>query len=271
MERIREAIELAKAKSAAGGNQERRPRQTVSPSGFENSTVIGQLATALLSERHLESMRIVAHQPTNPMVPAFDILRTSVLQAMDENGWQTLVVSSPTPGCGKTVTAINLALSIARLPDRNVILIDLDMRRPLVSTYLGLKQEKGLLDGLSGEAPLADCLVQLNIAGPQLSVMANRGAIANPAEVMGSREMKSLIAQLRNDRRKPIIVLDTSPMLVCDDVLALLPQIDCLVLAIAERMSTAKDVEACERMLQSSNYLGLVLTKSHETTESYYY
>ena len=68
----------------------------------------------------------------------YDMLRTQVLQEMDKKSWQFLAVTSPTAACGKTVTACNLAMSIARLPERSVLLVDLDLRKPMVAEYLGV-------------------------------------------------------------------------------------------------------------------------------------
>jgi protein-tyrosine kinase len=271
MERIKEAIERAKSEGARLGGHEQSTRRAVPLARPEEAVSRPPMATAKLSEAHLESTRIVAHRPSNPMTTAFDVLRTSVLRQMDAHGWQTIAVSSPTQGCGKTVTAINLALSLARQADRHVVLIDLDMRRPLVGNYLGFKQKNGLFQALSNEIPLAHCMVHLDVASPQLSVIANSQPIANPAEVISSKEMAHLFQQITATPQKPIVVVDTSPMLECDDVMALLPRLDCLVLAVAERLSTATDVKACERMLQTSNYLGLILTKSHEKSDGYYY
>ena len=64
------------------------------------------------------------------------MLRAQVLQSMDENGWQFLAVTSPTTGCGKSVTAINLALSVARQSERSVFLVDMDLQRPKIADYL---------------------------------------------------------------------------------------------------------------------------------------
>jgi protein-tyrosine kinase len=271
MDRISKAIELAKAKGASLGNPESKFRRPIPLDQLTVAQNYLPLANAQLKEKYLESQRIIAHQAAHPAVAAFDVLRTSLLQEMDTNNWQTLAISSPTAGCGKTVLAVNLALSMARVPDRHVVLIDLDLRRPRVASYLGLDQTSGLFQVLSGQAPLHNCLTNISIASSQLSVLSNNDPVSNPAEVIGSKEMKNLLAQIKSDARKPILIVDTSPMLACDDVLALLPRLDCIVLAVAERQSTAADVSSCERLLQSANYLGLVLTKSSEQTESYYY
>jgi hypothetical protein len=272
LERIREAIELAKAKGVAlGGMELPRRREVPVHSGDAYARGGDDIAMQATNALHLEDMRVVAHQAANPMTPAFDILRTSVLQLMDSHGWQTLAITSPTPQCGKTVTAINLALSIARMPGRHAVLLDLDMRRPLVGAYLGVSPKGGLFQLLAGEMPARDCMVRLDIAGPQLTVISNRVAVSNPAEVISSKEVADLLTSLKSGSGKPIVVLDTPPMLACDDVLALLPTIDCIAMTVAEKVSKADEVTACERHLKSVNYLGLVLTMSKEAHGHSYY
>ena len=271
MERIREAIKLAKEKGLGVGELEPGKRRPMPLAPAPEAYDFQSLTVHTVDERHLEKMRVVAHMASHPMAPAFDILRTSVVQLMTENNWQTIAITSPTPGCGKTVTAINLALSIARIPKKQVILLDLDMRRPLISSYLGIKPKGGLFELLTNELPVEECMVHVNVAGNRLSIIPNRTAIQNPAEVIGSKEMTDLLHRLRSANGSPTIVIDTPPMLLCDDVLTLLPNIDCVALNIAEKMSKAEEVIACERHLKSVNYLGLILTKSQELQGQAYY
>jgi hypothetical protein len=83
-----------------------------------------------LRAEHLERHRIVAYNKNSNMNWAFDLLRTQVLQTMEENGWRTLAITSPTPAAGKTVLAINLAMSIAHHTNKTALLVDFDLRRP---------------------------------------------------------------------------------------------------------------------------------------------
>ena len=91
-----------------------------------------------LDAAHLESKRIIAHDIVDPRSRSFDMLRTQVLQSMDMKSWQFLGATSATEGCGKSVVSTNLALSIARQPERSVLLVDLDLRKPQVASYLGI-------------------------------------------------------------------------------------------------------------------------------------
>ena len=101
---------------------------------------------------HLERSRVVAHGASSEHGRYYDMLRTQVLQEMDKKSWQFLAVTSPTAGCGKSVTACNLAMSIARLPERSVLLVDLDLRKPMVANYLGIESNGGVLSVLEGRA-----------------------------------------------------------------------------------------------------------------------
>jgi protein-tyrosine kinase len=98
-----------------------------------------------LDAAHLVSKRILAYNHGEAHAAPFDMLRTQVLQSMDGKDWRLLGVTSPTVGCGKTVTAINLALSIGRQPERSVLLLDLDLRKPRVASCLGLKPNDGVV------------------------------------------------------------------------------------------------------------------------------
>ena len=122
MENIRQAIERAKA----GSSFQRRP--TLAPatdldqqsrySGAQHFDAQPEAQEIELNSAHLQAHRIISYGTSNPLSRPFDMLRTQVLQTMDAKGWKVLAVTSPTAACGKTVTAVNLALSIARSPEK---------------------------------------------------------------------------------------------------------------------------------------------------------
>ena len=96
---------------------------------------------------------------------------------MDANGWKVLGVTSPTPGCGKTLTAINLGFSVARQPDRSVILMDLDLQRPRLSDYFGIApRNEGTLGVLKERATLGNVTVPILAGNQELVVIPTLGA-----------------------------------------------------------------------------------------------
>jgi Mrp family chromosome partitioning ATPase len=276
MERIKEAIKLAKSQRD-GGNlavtsevQEFAGREPVHRPA-RSAEPLPETPTLHANRKNLETNRIIAHRIDHPNVPSFDMLRTKVLQEMDQNDWRILVITSPTMACGKTVTATNLALSIARQPERHAVLVDLDLRKPMVAANLGVSLQWGLSDYAEGRANLEDLIFHVDIASPQLSIIANNTSLRHSSEVIVSRHIRSLFERLRSHPLRPIIVVDMPPILVSDDVIAFLPQSDCCLLAVAEGATTAREIDASVQMLGGTNYLGCVLTKSSEHAETYYY
>jgi protein-tyrosine kinase len=273
MERIKEAIRLAREHRQSQGLTPARPkRNEVSSKAapLASQDVSFEVEMLPTSRAHLEMNRVLLPSRGNPNVSAFDMLRTKVVQDLKANEWHMLLVTSPTAGCGKTVSAINLALSIARQPEQHVVLLDLDLRKPRVAANLGITPRHQLQDVLNGDVPLQDALFSVDIGGPHLSFLVNTRPIAQPVEVLVSRQMQDIILSLRQSKAKPVIVVDMPPVLLSDDVLAFLPQTDCSLLVVAEGQSILKEIESSEKLLSGGNLLGCILTKSTEPVENYY-
>jgi len=285
MERIKEAIEKAKTHGVVSG--------TVSSNAVNRGTVVHQLdrlakvpyaeapaptdqdilyrqtPVVELNAAHLESQRIVAHQKLHPATWAFDLLRTQVLQKMDENGWRTLAVTSPTPDAGKTVVAINLAISIAQHANRSSLLVDLDLRRPQVAASLGLQADISLNQVLVGTVGVEKAMVNPGI--PRLVVLPTKQAMPGAAELLGSSRVAALLGELRERYEDRVLVVDLPPVLAVDDVLTVLPQIDCVLLVVGNGTSTRKEIEESMNRLSKSHLLGVVLNKDDAPSQNAYY
>jgi protein-tyrosine kinase len=192
MERIRQAVERAKVSGAAVtppqeqagfAAQQAAIRPTASTPGLAQSWG----TEVALNGAHLESNRIISHDIADPRSRSFDMLRTQVLQSMDLNSWQVLGVTSPTAGCGKTVVATNLALSIARQPERSVLLVDMDLQKPQVASHLGLKCNTGLLSVLEGRTKLSSTIIQASISSQKFLVLPSESSTLRSSEWMASR------------------------------------------------------------------------------------
>jgi protein-tyrosine kinase len=229
----------------------------------------GGLREVVLDEADLEAARIIGHDVVDPRAKSYDILRTHVLQTMDLHDWHLLGITSPTKGCGKTLTSINLAFSISRQTERAVLLIDMDFRKPQLASRLGVTSNVGLLDVLDGRTSAADAMFQVR-AGRHSVVVLPTEATDVSAELIASRAMQAFIQELRRNFRPFIVILDLPPMLVSDDVTVLLPQIDCALLVAAVGTSTVPEIEECGRHLQSTNLVRVVVNKVPESKKMYY-
>ena len=214
---------------------------------------------------------VIAHDHREEHATSFDMLRTQVLQSMDVKDWTFLGVTSPTQGCGKTVTATNLALSIGRQPERSVLLIDLDLRKPHVATCLGLKPKDGVVSVLEGRSALADAIVEVGISDCRMMVLPAESSISRSSDRMASRAMSELLRQIKQEFRSQIIILDLPPLLSSDDVLTLLPRLDCMLLVTAVGLTTPAQITESDKHLRSTEVVRLVVNKVPPSQSPAYY
>lgn len=203
--------------------------------------------------------RIISNEQ-DPVLNAFRVMRTRILQAMETNGWRTLAVVSPAAAAGKTVTAINLSIAMSSKAGVNPVLVDLDFYRPSIAKYLGFKDCPSVLDYYEGARAVDEITVQPDL--PNLLVMPNERVTRRGAEYLTSEATDHLIDTAINDYGARIVVFDMSPILGCDDTIAFLPKVDCVLLVAASGQTSVKDLKEAKRVLGKTNILGTVLNKS---------
>jgi protein-tyrosine kinase len=223
-----------------------------------------------LNAAHLESRRVIAHDIADPRSKSFDMLRTQVLQAMEIKSWQTIGVTSPTAGCGKTVVSTNLALSIARQQTRPVLLVDLDLQKPQVANYLGLNCKHGILSVLEGRTDLPGAIVEASIKNQKLSVLPCESSTLNSSEWMASKPMEAIMQQIKRDFNDCIVIVDLPPVLTGDDVITVLPRLDCVLFVAAIGTTTISEIKESNKHLELASIVRFVLNKSSEMPATYY-
>ncbi len=219
----------------------------------------------------LRQNRVLTPNADPAVIRAYKILRTRVLQRMNQSGWTTLGITSPSPDNGKTLTAINLSISLARKLDYTVLLIDVDFQRPSLHSYFGLKPEYGLSDYLSGEVKFGELLINPGIE--RLVIVPERGATEASSELLSSTRMERLIDEVKSRYSSRLVIFDLPPVLVGDDVLAFSSLVDSTLLVVEEDRSTDEEVMRSMEMLKNANFMGAVLnkSKSHAEGEAYGY
>jgi protein-tyrosine kinase len=276
MENIRQAIERAKvARPGPAQNHGLAEPAILQPSVRPDliaPTAPRQYANkeVALNGGLLESKRVIAHDIADPRSKSFDMLRTQVLQAMEIKSWQTLGVTSPTAGCGKTVVSTNLALSIARQQTRPVLLVDLDLQKPQIANYLGLECKQGLLSVLEGRSDLPGAIYEAGIKNVKMSVLPCENHTLNSSEWMASRQMEAILQQIKRDFNDCIVIFDLPPVLTGDDVITILPQLDCMLFVAAIGTTTISDIKESNKHLELASVVRFVLNKSSEMPATYY-
>ncbi|MFZ4536436.1 CpsD/CapB family tyrosine-protein kinase [Propionivibrio sp.] len=272
MERIKQALDKIRQfeKGSVPVALERMPESLpLQVSALENINYTHSRVVEL-DPAHLEKHRVVmAYNKGDPVASSFDLLRTQVLRRMKENKWRTLAITSPTPGAGKTVVAINLAISIAQHTETSALLVDFDLRRPKVGTYLGITSGKSLNELLTNEASLPEVLVNPGI--PRLLVLPTHRPVLKSSEQLTSRRVIELVAELRSRYDSRVVIFDLPPILSADDAIAILPQIDCYLLVVADGWDNKLDIEESMNLMQRANLLGTVLNKADVPINPYGY
>jgi Mrp family chromosome partitioning ATPase len=271
MENIRQAIERARGLAEQLDGVASGPaRQQVRHFLGDVHESKGSIQEVELDFAHLQSERIVAYDGNDARSRSFDILRTEVLRSMDLKGWKTVAVTSPTPGCGKTLTAINLALSMARQPERQVFLADLDLRKPKVGPCLGLNCPEGTLGIVEGRIELHSAIIRARAGGSRLDVLPTAPTLQS-SDLLGSRAMKMLLQDIAGYDQSRIVIIDLPPILAGHDVISVLPEVDCVLLVAAVGTSTIAEIEECNRHLQATDVVRFVLNKVPESATNYGY
>jgi Mrp family chromosome partitioning ATPase len=272
MEEIREA--LAKARNFDTSKDGHQKRSTPIDAGF-TPTILPKIEARnqcwALNAAQLASNRIIAHDHGEPRATSFDMLRTQVLQSMDAKDWRFLGITSPTSNCGKTVTAINLALSIGRQPERSVLLFDLDLRKPQVAKCLGLKPESGILSVLESRSPLADAIAEVGIGDCRMMILPTESPASRSSDRIASRAMNDMLQEIMVEFKSKIIIVDLPPVLTSDDVLAVLPKLDCVILVTAVGTTTPAEIKESAKHLSSTEVVRLVANKVQPSKSKYYY
>jgi protein-tyrosine kinase len=223
-----------------------------------------QTRTVGLYPGWLRQNRVLSAESPDAVVQAYKVLRTQVSQRMRANGWRTLGITSPRRGEGKTITAINLAISLAMESSHTVLLVDADLREPSVHTYLGLDIENGLREYLLGALPLEQILIHPLIR--RMVVLPGSGPVPSSSELLVSPVMLALVQELK--RRYPArhVIFDLPPMLTGDDVLAFAPYLDSMLLVVEEGKTVRAELARAAELIQGSNHnlMGTVLNRSGE-------
>ncbi|WP_144659248.1 polysaccharide biosynthesis tyrosine autokinase [Paenarthrobacter nicotinovorans] len=194
----------------------------------------------------------------SPRAESFRQLRTNLQFANVSGQAKTVLVTSSVPSEGKSTTATNLALALAQA-GQSVCLVDADLRRPTVNEYLGLERNVGLTSVLVGSIDLSGALQPWG--NDSLFVLTSGQIPPNPSELLGSVEMKHLIAELEN--AFDAVIIDAPPLLPVTDAAVLSQHVGGVVLVVSSQKARRQEVEKSLRALGmvGANLLGIVLNR----------
>ena len=260
MDRIREAISRARVGSQPDTPVSKAVKSVNGTPTLATSAAqkFDDFATIEIDDENFAKNRIIANEQ-DPILSAYRVLRTRTLQRMQDNDWHTLAVISPSASAGKTVTAINLAIALSTKPDLRPTLVDLDFYRPSVSRYLGLQDPPSLLNYFEEKAALNEVMIKTSINN--LNIIPNERVTRRGAEHLTSQKFDTLVDQCLNKYGSKFIIFDMSPLLGCDDTIAVLPKIDSVLVVAASGQTKQSELRDALRLIPQEKIVGTVLNK----------
>jgi protein-tyrosine kinase len=214
----------------------------------------------------LDSKVVSFFDPSSIASEQFRKLRTYIIKPRIENSPKTILVTSAVQGEGKSLIAINLAITIATELHSYALLVDCDLRNPSLSRLFGFHEAKGLSNYLVGEAELPDLLVKTSV--DKLSLLPSGAFQDNPTELIGSNKMKSLVTDLKTRYADRYIILDSTPLLATTESSVLAEMVDGILFVIQSGSTPRESVQQALKLLDKKKIIGAVLNNLEFKTQA---
>jgi protein-tyrosine kinase len=262
---------IAKALEKARTNLEDfRPAQTarvpevkdlrVIPQDIHEPLVYTQTQVVRPAYDTLEENRIVTFFNDQALLNDYNLLRTQVYKRLGDPSRNTIMITSVNRGEGKSVTAINLAFSIAREVQKSVLLVDMNLRYPKLQEYLGLGRRLGLSDHLLRNKPMPELLVNPGL--DKIVVLPGGEPIQDSAEIMGSAKVRDLVREFKMRYKNRYIIFDCPHILNMPDAIVFSSLVDAVILVIEASKTSKEEIQQALSLLDGGNLLGIVMNKT---------
>lgn len=202
--------------------------------------------TIKVGDRRLSTRLMPLLNPWSPISENYRLVRTNLQHSIRSKAPEVILVTSPEKGDGKTLTAVNLAITMAQ-GGRRTVLLDADLRRPNAHRLLGMDVELGIADILSTDGPIPDHILPTEIDG--LHFLPAGHTDIPPAEALGSERMATLIERLRE--AYDVVIIDSPPVLAVSDPVLLSTQADATLLVVSAERTDFRAVDITEKTLNA--------------------
>lgn len=237
------------SRHAAEAPHRNPPLEVVLPQAFED------IEAESLSPTYLRSQRIVAFDSGNQMTRCYDVLRNQLVNENKDKQVHQIAVTAPTRGCGVTVTAANLALSFARMHEAYVLLVDMNNQPPAIGPLLGLPT-------MSRHQELNGVLTSVEANGTHMYVLRPSWQDNTMSGRIDASRLISQIAEARQRVMPTVIIYDMPPVIVADELNAIVKDADSVVVVLAVGHSTLSEFDVCKTFLGSRKGIRTVLNKT---------
>ena len=276
MSRIEEALKKA-------ASQRKSPLEKIADSAVlkhpqarpeRNASVAGKIG-ALLDVVPLKInnlMLATAREEKTAVVEEYNKLRSTIIALTKGDKFlNTIMVTSTVSEEGKSMTALNLAIALAKEHDHTVLLVDTDLRRPSVHKYLEISPKAGLVHCLRDNLPIEKALIKTGIG--KLVILPAGEAIKDPVDMLSSNRMREIVSELKQRYPERYVIFDTPPALPFADAGVLAGIVDATLFVVREGKATSEDIMKTLEEFKQHNLLGVVYNDAHTVLkkQSYYY
>jgi len=263
--KLQKALEKAKEeRSAAKGIG------TIEPAGRDMDwapPVYTESRPVEIDKGKLEKNRCVCISADAPEADLYKVLRAQIQQRTRAQGWRTVMITSALPGEGKTITAINLAITFARDMQQTVLLVDCDFRRQNLHRKMGFASEAGLIDHIAENRPLKEIINWPGIE--KLTVISGGKTVRDSTELLGSPKMKAVVAEMKSRYQDRYVLFEVPPLLGGADAVTFAPLVDAIIMVVEAERTAIDDVKKALSLLPQEKFLGFVLNRQKAPMRAY--
>ncbi|QGY39184.1 polysaccharide biosynthesis tyrosine autokinase [Pseudodesulfovibrio cashew] len=214
-----------------------------------------------------QHMLVAMNDVVSPAAEEFRKLKQNLVRLTKKDGFQnTILITSGTVGEGKSVTAVNLAISLAQEFDHTVLLVDADLRRPSCGNLLCMDTSYGLSDCLLGGTDISTAMIRTGIG--KLSFLPAGTPMANPGELLASKRMDDVLREIKGRYSDRYVIIDTPPVLPFAEARTLARLADMVVLVVKEGRLSKYELGETLEALSGANVAGVVYTHASEASTS---
>jgi capsular exopolysaccharide synthesis family protein len=222
------------------------------------------------TESNIDPRIVSFYEPKSAVSEQYRMLRTNIQAINAKNPIKAITITSSTHAEGKTITAINLAISMAHdLNNKNILLVDADLRRAKISKYLGISTEIGLSDLITNGSNVDEALINIGINN--LTILPAGKIPHNAAELLGSPKLRNLLSLLK--QKYDYVIFDSPPIISVTDAGVLGAQTDGVIMVIQANRTQKGVVQHAQHLLKQAQakLLGYILTNVQYHIPAYIY
>lgn len=214
---------------------------------------------------------VTASEQKSPAAEQYRKLKSLIVQLSHLGHLdKSLMVTSAVAGEGKTITSLNLAMTLAQEFDHTVLLVEADIRKPSILKHLGIEAPRGLVDCVLDGTDIGEVLVKTDLGN--LSVLPAGRPADNPVEIFSSNRMSQLFEEIQNRYRDRYVIVDTTPLLLFAEPQYIAKAIGAVLLVVREGVTKPDDVKRSLEIIKNNTLLGVVNNcVSHVSSRDGYY